>query len=335
MAMADPVTGTLLAGVLTDVLEDLDRVIRNIDPTEVPFYSNAQKGTAKNQGAHEWLTDALRTPRNQPEKEGFDATFAVTTPRTRLSNVCQIAADSDIVSDTANAVATAPGRREIVYQTIKKGQEVRRDVEVVLLDNVAKTTVEPRKTAGMPTWIKNGTAGATGSLGTGDGSDTVSEGTGRALTLELISDAHQQAWRDGGRPTMLFMDDAIKKIFSGIAITGGGTSVINLESQVTASQKVTAIGAVSMYRTDYGTLEVVMDQWMDPAHSAFTDATNHWIGLFQRNYYGADTIPGRSFKVTPLAKTGSAEKFMVEWEGCLKVHNQNAHAAVFDINPSA
>ena len=48
--------------------------------------------------------------------------------------------------------------------------------------------------------------------------------------------------------------------------------------------------------------------------------------------YGIDTLPGRSFTTEPLAKTGDADKFLVLWEGTLKVHNQDAHAAIFDID---
>ena len=53
------------------------------------------------------------------------------------------------------------------------------------------------------TWMTNGSVGASGAFATGDGTDTVTDGTDRALTLALIEDGMQDAWTDGGNPSMM------------------------------------------------------------------------------------------------------------------------------------
>ena len=324
------ITNTLLTDTMTDILEDLDRVIRNIDPTEVPFYSNAMKGTATNAAAHEWLTDNYRTPRNAPQNEGEDASFDALTPRTRLVNSCQIADDNGIVSGTSDAVDQAPSQKEIIYQTIKKGREVRRDVEVISLANVIKANTDPRAMASMATWFTNASVGATGVLPTGDGTGAVTEGTARALTVALVDTGMQTAYVAGGQPSMLMMDAPAKVKWSKLNFAGGGTDVANLEANRTEPKPMASVGAVNKYITDFGDLDVVPNRFMDPAN--ITGLSDQFVYLLDSRWYGIDTLPGRSFKVKPLAPTGDAEKFLVLWEGTVKVHNQGAHFGIFAID---
>ncbi len=341
-----PVTNTTIHSELVDVLEDLDTEIRNVDPEMTPYYSNAQKGTANNPTLHEWLTDTYRAARNTPAPEGFDATFPAHVPRTRLSNVNQIAEDSAIVSDTTNAAGTATTMTEIVYQAVKKGVEIRRDVETVLVANVAKSSTDPRKLGSHATWMTNGAVGADdllgvgGSLGVGDGSTVVTPGTSRAMTIGQVDTANQLVYTATGRigTRMLMMSEDLKKKFSKLNFSGGGTDVAALEATATGPRPMFSIGAVNVYITDFGRIDLVPNVFMSDATQSLTgfagDGTDHQAMLLDRRFYSVNTLPGRSFKTTPLAKTGSAEKWMVEWEGTLKVHNQKAHATIFGLDPA-
>ena len=335
-----PVTNTTIHSELVDVLEDLDTEIRNVDPEMTPYYSNAQKGTANNPTLHEWLTDEYRTPRNTPAPEGFDATFPAHVPRIRLSNVNQIAEDSAIVSDTTNAAGTATTMDEIMYQAVKKGVEVRRDVETILVANVAKDATDPRKLASHATWMVNGSVGATGSLGAGDGTTAVTPGTARALTIGLVDDQMEAVYTSTGRigARMLMMSEPVKKKFSKLNFAGGGQDVANLEATVTGPRPAFSVGAVNVYITDFGRVDLVPNVFMNDATQELTgfaqDGTDQQLLLLDRRFYGVNALPGRSFKATPLAKTGSAEKWMIEWEGTLKIHNQKAHGSIFAINPA-
>jgi len=325
------ITNTLITDTMTAIFEDLDGVIRNIDPTEVPIYSNAMKGTATNAAAHEWLTDTFRTPRNTPQEEGNDTTFEALTQPVRLVNSCQIADDEGIVSGTANAVDAAPSsQKEIIRQTVKKGREVRRDVEVIIAANVIKANTDPRAMASLATWITNGSVGAGGNLAVGgDGTAPVVEGTPRALTIALVDSAMEATYVAGGQPSMLVMDPPTKVLFSKLNFAGGGTDVAALEATRTAPKPMASVGAVSQYITDFGDLDVVPDRFTDPA--LLTGLDNPVVYGLDSRWYGVDTLPGRSFMTKPLAPTGDAEKFLVLWEGCLKIHNQGAHFGIFDL----
>ncbi|MGI9505912.1 MAG: SU10 major capsid protein, partial [Geminicoccaceae bacterium] len=206
---------TLITDTMTAIFEDLDGVIRDISPTEVPIYSNGMKGTADNAAAHEWLTDTLRAPRNTPQNEGADTTFQALSQPLRLVNVCQIADDSGSVSGTASAVDAAPSsQREVVRQTIKKGREVRRDIETIIACNSVRSNTDPRNMSGLVTYMTNISIGATGTAPTGDGSDALAEGTPRAFTIALVDEAMQNAYDAGGDPTMLVLDTQLKTKFS-------------------------------------------------------------------------------------------------------------------------
>ena len=91
-----------------------------------------------------------------------------------------------------------------------------------------------------------------------------------------------------------------------------------------------SVGAVNKYITDFGDLDVVPNRFMDPAN--ITGLSDQFVYLLDSRWYGIDTLPGRSFKVKPLAPTGDAEKFLVLWEGTVKVHNQGAHFGIFAID---
>jgi hypothetical protein len=83
---------------------------------------------------------------------------------------------------------------------------------------------------------------------------------------------------------------------------------------------------VSIYLTDFGRLDVVVNRIMDTSNVKA-------VFLIDPDYYDIATLPGRSFKKTPLAKTGSADKGMLEWEGTLRVTAPKAHAAIFAAIP--
>ena len=101
------------------------------------------------------------------------------------------------------ADVTAGREREHNYQKVLKSLELRRDLEKMIGDtDVARSASDPRKSASLSCWITNGSVGASGAFSTGDGSDAVTGGTDRALTLALIEDAQQDAWADGGNPRM-------------------------------------------------------------------------------------------------------------------------------------
>jgi hypothetical protein len=63
------------------------------------------------------------------------ASFTAVVPTTRYNNYCQISTKNFIVARTENIVNKAGREKEIDYQTIKKTKEIKRDIEVALIQN--------------------------------------------------------------------------------------------------------------------------------------------------------------------------------------------------------
>jgi len=302
--------------------EDLSDTIERIDPTETPMYSNADKRTAK-AILTEWQVQELIAPAKNVQPEGFEATFAAPKPTDRLGNYCQLAAKSYLVSDTLDSVVTAGRDRESTYQALLKGLEIRRDVEFSLVNSQIKKGTDPRELGSFATWITNGSVGATGTMPAGDGSTAPVPGTDRPLTLALLSSAMQDAYTDGGQPEYMSFPPNLKVAFSKLAIPPGTGSVAQNEYNMSSVKEGVIIGSVGVFLTDFGKLDVVVNRIQD-AKTVF---------LVDPDYYDIATLPGRTFKKTNLAKTGSADKGMVEWEGTLRVTAPKAHAAVFGAIP--
>src|SRR5687768_1029640 len=188
--------------------EDLADYITMISPEETPVFSWLRSGKASNSTAHEWQTVSLRTPSKnaQPEGNQFVPTAAKTT--TRLVNACQIATEVAAVSGTSEAVDTAGDAGTLEWQMLIKGKEMKRDLEVnpTLANQIRKVT-DPREAAGLMNFAAAATSsvGAGGTLPTGDGATAIVEGTGRDLTLAIINTVLGNMWKEGARPSLMFM----------------------------------------------------------------------------------------------------------------------------------
>lgn len=325
--MAAPSTGTPDANTLittgtnatTGQRESLDDLIARIDPDETPFYSNSRKGKASAIN-EEWLVQELEPADENAQLEGYQASPAELENPARFGNYCQIVARIFDVSGTSNAVNKAGRQSDYDYHSLLKGLEVRRDLEWSLVRGTPKSGTAPRKLAGILAWITNGSVGAgAGLMPTGDGTDGPTPGTARPLSLALIADAMQAAYTDGGKPSMLMLHPTQKRIFSGLS--GSAGQVAANEFTMTRAEPATIIGSVSVFLTDFGRLECVVNRIMRN-----TDAI-----LVDPRYAECVALPGRSFKREKLAKTGDAERGHVLWEGTLKVRAPKAHAAVLDL----
>lgn len=330
MVMDPAVANTFVAegpGGAQGEREDLSDVIARIDPDEVPLYSNQEKGGCK-AITPDWLVQelgAVDSANKQPE--GYEATYDPVTPTVRFSNVCQILARTAAVSKTMDVIDKAGRGREVAYQKVLKGLEIRRDLDAIISLNAAKDSIDPRGLAGLPSWITNGSAGATtGAMPTGDGSNAYTPGTARAMSLDLIDDGMQQAYEDGGQPEILYMTPACKRTFSKIP---DGTSLVGNELQMTKARDAVFVGSVSVYLTDFGILEIAVDRFL-----SVTSATQHSILGVDPSHVECCTLPESNFASENYAKTGASFKFGVDWEGTLKVDAPKAHFAVHDVNPA-
>ena len=301
--------------------EDLSDVIQRIDPDETPLFSNAAKEQTS-AVTHDWqvqeLTAAVDT---NSASEGSDFSYVNPTAPTRLSNVHQIAVQAASVSGTLDAVDKAGRDKETAYVKVLKGIEQRRDIDKSLFKNEAKSASDPRKTGKILSYLTNLVVEGATTTPTGDGTD-VSDmaGTNAALSLAKIDSAMKLAYDDGGQPDMLVVSPANKVAFSDLS---SGSAVTNqLHMTANAPQDAIIIGSVSMYLTDFGTLNVVIDR----------NAANTEVLLMDSDYYSIGHLPGRMFSVSDVAPTGDATKFSIVSEYCLIMKAPKASAAVVDLS---
>ena len=220
--------------------EQLADVIYRIDPDECPIFSALKKETS-NGIFVEWQTQELAAAANNAVNEGADSSFATPTATVRLGNYHQISVKSVAVSGTLDVVEKAGRDRELQYQKVLKSLELRRDIEKSIGDtDQARSGSDPRKSAGLTSWITNGSVGASGAFATGDGTDTPTGGTDRALTLALIEDGMQDAWTDGGNPSLMVCSATNRANFSDLSASG---NLVSNDVNMTAAKATTYVGS--------------------------------------------------------------------------------------------
>ena len=302
--------------------EDLADVIYRIDPDETPIFSALKKETS-NGIFTEWQVQELAAASaTNYANEGANATFATPTATVRFGNYHQISVKDVAVSGTLEAVDKAGRDREMAYQRVLKSLELRRDIEKAIGDtDVARDASDPRKSASLTCWMTNGSVGSGGSFATGDGTDTITGGTDRSLTLALIEDGMQDAWTDGGSPKMLVGSAQNRANFSDLSATG---NLVSNDVNMTAAKATTYVGSTSVYLTDFGTLDVAPSRFMG----------NDRMFLIDPDFASLCTLSGRNFAEKDIAATGDAEKMQLITEWSLKVQAPKAHAVIYDLDGS-
>jgi hypothetical protein len=302
--------------------EQLADIIYRIDPAETPIFSNVKKETS-NGIFTEWQVQQLAaSSATNYHNEGATTATAAATPTTRVGNYHQISKKVFATSGTLSSVDLAGREREHNYQKVLKALELRRDIEKSIGDtDQARDGSDPRKSASLTSWITNGSVGATGAFATGDGTDTPTSGTARALTLALIEDGMQDAWTEGGNPRLMIASATNRANFSDLSATG---NLVSNDVNMTAAKEVAYVGSTSVFLTDWGTVEAIPSRQLG----------NDRLFLIDPDFVSICTLNGRNFLEEELAKDGDADTSHIVVEWALKPTAPKAHAMVYDLNGS-
>lgn len=312
--------------------EELADRIYQITPEETPFLSMVRHAPVSTTHP-EWQTDALASPdtsNNVPE--GNDWSYDAVSATTRVGNYTQISEKTLIVSATQDETNKAGRKSELAYQVAKKGVELKTDMEVILLSNQASLAgsgngATNRKLGGLRAWLaSNDDLGATGSSGGFNSStsvvDAATNGTQRAFTKALLDATILSTYNAGGSPSTLMVSPYVKTVFSTFL---DDANIVPLRSQATTKGKNTLVASAEAYLSDFGTIMVVPNRQM--ARAGATIARNAFLidpkmvkmGVF------------RDVKMHKPAKTGDAEKRVLNTEYTLLVNNEAAHGVVADL----
>lgn len=306
--------------------EDLVAAIYNVDPTETPFFSMIAKKTKATATLHEWNTDTLGTAAGSSlaQIEGDDTAAEGQAVPVRLTNTTVQLSRVVVVSGTQQAVTTVEGvGRELARQLVKKGKELRRNIEANLLENnagAAGNDTTARETAGIETWLVTNTS-ETGTNATGIGTNarTIATGTNiRAFTEAQLKDVLNQAFTSGGNPNYLMTTAFNKQVLSSFA--GNSTRFEDAEDK-----KI--ITSIDVYVSDFGELRCLPNRFQN-----LTGTTVHTVYVLEDDYWGVAELVSITEK--PLAEAGFYQKRGLYWEGALEARNEKSSGAVFDLSVS-
>jgi len=320
------VSGTATRYDMNGLRESLHDRIYDISPEETPFIMGAGRGPNAKQTLEEWQTDSLAAADGtNAQLEGDDASFSTPAATTRVGNYTQIMRKTLVLSDTLEQVDKAGRRSELAYQLAKRGSELKRDLETVLLraqGGNAGAAGTARTLAGMNAWLKSNTNfyttdGADPTYTSGvPGAARTDGGTLRAFTETIAKDVIQSGWTNGANFSTLMVGPVNKQR---VSTSFSGIATRNYDLSNVAAKPMAAIASIDVYVSDFGVLRVVPNRFQRERDAWFID----WEYVELRYL--------RPLQQTKLAKTGDAEKRMMVQEVTLCVKQEAALGGAFDL----
>lgn len=318
------------------IREDVMDRIWDISKIPLPLTDLIGSDEAK-QSFTEWTEDALAAPDiTNAEIDGADQTGNDTVTGSRRGNHCQESVKIVQVSTRARSSDTIGRSDELSYQVMRRQQELRRDVEAIMLTgqaSFADTGAAAGKAAGLAAWITTSVDRGAGGAGTGFNTSTgivpvVTDGTKRGLTETLIRDSVENVYTEGGDPTILMTIPSICRKFSEYLFTSSARVATLQSDQGKSSEKATALGSVNVFVTDFGTLTMIPNRLQQKTGSA--DAAD--VFIIDPSYLRQAFLTG--YRTEPLSKTGLSDKRLMCVDWSLKVLTEKAHGLIADIDPT-
>jgi hypothetical protein len=312
---------------VTTIREDLQDAYISISSTETPLQASIGRKTVSNT-YFEWPVVDLAAPSANRVIEGEAAPGNdAPTNSVRLGNYTQISDKVVEVSDTNEAVNGAADVQTLAKQVAFKLKELKRDMEVMLLSNVAASAGDAataRATAGLPAFltsnVSRGSGGANGTLSgatSGYPNAAATDGTVRALTETMLKDVIASCWNNGAEPSIVLCGSAVKQKISS-TFTGSATRYRDI-----SDKKVVA--SIDVYVSDFGDLQIVPSRFLETRTVAGRD-----VFVLDPSYARVAFL--QNVKQKPLARTGHAERRLISAEYGLQVDTQKAHGIIADIN---
>ena len=320
------------------IREDVMDKIWDISKIPLPFTDMVGTGSAKN-SKKEWTTDELAAPDvANAVIDGADASGNDTQTGLRVANHHQISDKVVRVSYRADASDVIGRAKELSYQLMRRQQELRRDVEAIALEDQASfadTGAAAGKVGGLPSWIANqvihGTAGGFDTA-TGLTVAHTTSGVVQGLTETDIRDTVQGIYTEGGNPTKLMTIPVIIRRISEYLFTSSARVATLMSDQGKSREKAAAMGAVNVFVTDFGTLDLVPNRLQQKQTAAGAD-DSAFVFVLDPDMLSLCYLKG--YRTDMLAKTGLAENRQMSVDWSLIVNNEKAHGMIADIGFAA
>jgi len=303
--------------------EDLSNAIYNIDPFDTPVMSAIRRRNVKNR-IFDWQTEFLPVVNlANAHYEGFQLNASTAQPTVRRNNVTQISERDATVSGSQEEADAAGKGSEMAHQMALASKVLKSDMESILCSRQPRndgndTGPTARTTEGFSHWLgravdKNSNVAAAvapGTVITGlpvaatDAFAAIAAGSQVTITEQMLGDAMQQAYTNGGSPSMWIVPPGPKRTIS--SFTGRSTTQVLVG-------KTEVVSTIDVIATDFGRVKVAPSRWL---------ATD--VGLLLDPDYAAVAF-FRAFRQFLMARVGDAETRMIVAEWGLEMRNPLAH----------
>ena len=346
-----------------NIREDLMAKVWDVSRMPLPFQDRIGTGTCTSD-VHEWTMDKLGVAAQNvwaenasvpatgtgsaPTDIGNDATQ---TNVIRARNYSQISAKAVSVSDRSQNVQTSGNTASLAYQIMQRQRELKQDMEFILLSNTASlagaTAAAANYLGGYPSWVKDKsnptqnlsiTAAQTVGLAAEGGFNQSTKYTVAytpATTAGPISeadlrDAIEAIYNGGAEATTAMMRPAIKRIVSQYMYTSSAR-IAQLTSEVGQGQsgQDVARGAISVFVSDYGVIELVPNRYFPYQ----TSTTHDYVAVFDPSYLSVDYLSG--IQTSEEAHLGLQTRRSMTADYTLRVSNDQAIAGIMDVSTGA
>lgn len=303
-------TGTMETYDLVGVAEDVSDIITNISPTQTPFLTMIGSEKCHNTIPH-WQEDSLQAVAQVALVEGANAPTAAWQATVMRNNTTQILGATAQASRTADVVKKYGRGKELAYQLMLRGKELKRALEYALVGTgqslVAGNDSTARKMAGYQAQISSGTT------------DTL--GSQAVLTEALIVPMLQALYTNGADPDTILVKPSDGPRIAAFQESGG-------RSFFSKNGDRKLVNAVDVYETSFGKVSVILDRFIRGANTGDSQSD---AMIFEKDMWKLLTL--RNWQRITLAVTGDATQVELVGEFSLKHRNQAASAIISNLTP--
>ena len=319
-----------------EIAEDVLRKVFDISRIPLPVQDRVGTSTASN-AYHEWLTDRLADPNvDNARVDGSDPTDNDAKGGARVGNQCQISSKTVKVSTRAQNSDVFTGN-DLARQIMRRNQELRRDVDAIVLQPQASVADNGTATAGrlggLPSWLVTNTYRGAGGADGGFSGGLVgapTPGAARGLTETLVKTAAQDVWKLGGDPSVLM---SVPDVIAGLStyMFTGSARIASLQSDQGIKGQ-TAIGYVNVFLTDFDVQLEMIGNRLQQTYIDAVDVPVANVFVLTPNMLNIAFLHG--YRMDALAKTGLSDERDMTVDYTLEVNNEEAHAVIADVDPT-
>lgn len=326
-------SAALAGGVIN---ESLMQKIWDISKIPLPLTDMIGTGTHDNRKV-EWTEDELAAPNTaNAVVDGADIDQDNSKIPARLANYTQISVKEVKLSHSVQSANSVGGSMTMGSQVMKRQQELKRDMEAIMLTHQASVAGDGAavagKTAGFGAQLKTnislGATGVAGGFNTSTGLFVApTPGTKRALSETTIRDVLQSIYTNGGNTTTFMARPPVVRKLSEYLFTATARVATQTATQnQNEARALTAYGSVNVFVTDFGQTIQIRDNRLQPTDATATSTAY----LIDPAHLKQSFL--RGIQAEPLAKTGLSDKKMMSGEWSFLVLNEKSQGAIYAID---